>query len=62
MSLWRRIGKHIPGAKAQFAVTLDVRAEARTYLRSNSNGNGENNDNSKNKYGGSSLRSVFEVS
>jgi hypothetical protein len=37
---------HVPGAKADLVAGLNVRAEARTYLRSNGNDNGNDNSNS----------------
>jgi hypothetical protein len=37
----------IPGAEARLVAVWNVRAEARTYLRSENNDNSKNNDKSK---------------
>jgi hypothetical protein len=42
-------GRLVPGAEAQVLVALNVRAEARTYLRGNGKNNGTSKSNGKNK-------------
>ena len=37
--------EHIPGAKAQWSMDLNVRAKARTYLRSNDTGHNDTGHN-----------------
>src|ERR1017187_6898520 len=57
--------EHIPGAKAQWSMDLNVRAKARTYLRSNDTGHNDTghndtgrNDTERNGTGGSNTERV----
>jgi len=50
---------HVPEAKAHFVAGLNVRAKARTYLRSNDNGKNPFGDDNKKGNTTASPRTVF---